>query len=282
MRLGLRVALCVALAAGTAMAQRGGGGGARGGGGGFGGGARGGGGFAGGGYRGGGGGFVGGGGGFRGGGFVGGGGYRGGYGYGGYRGGYGYGGYRGGYGYGGYGYGRGFYGNRGFYSGYYWPYYNPYWSLGFGYGYGGYGYGGYGYGPDYYYSDPYAYYPNSSYPYNSGYASYQTSPNVTVVYPPDQTVALASPARPVIREYDQYGQELRPRGGSSASASPIYLIAFNDHTIRAVSAYWVDGRTLHYVTLEHEERQAPLDTVDRTLSQALNRERQVTFSLPAQ
>jgi len=240
MRFGLQVALCVALAAGTAMAQRGGG--ARGGGGGFGGGARGGGGVVGGGARGGGG-FVGGG--FRGGGGFVGGGFRGG------------GGYRG-----------GFYGYRGFYGGY-WPAYYPYWGLGFGYGYG----------PDYYYSDPYAYYPSSSYPYNSGYASYQTSPNVTVVYPPEQAPAGYT-ARSVIREYDQYGQELRPSGGSQASRSPIYLIAFTDHTIRAVESYRVEGGTLHYVTLEHEDRQAPLDTVDRTLSQALNRERQVPFSLP--
>ena len=105
---------------------------------------------------------------------------------------------------------------------------------------------------------------------------------MTVVYPPEQAPAVVSAARPVIREYDQYGQELRPRGGSQASGSPIYLIAFNDHTIRAAASYSVEGRTLHYVTLEHEERQAPVDTVDRTLSQALNRERGVPFSLPAQ
>jgi hypothetical protein len=92
-----------------------------------------------------------------------------------------------------------------------------------------------------------------------------------------------------MREYDQYGQEIR-RGdygasagsaapSNSSSGSPVYLIAFNDHTIRAVAAYWVNGTTLHYVSLEHQERQAPMDSIDRALSEQLNRERRVQFSL---
>ena len=201
MRLGVQIALCLALAAGSAMAQRGGG--------------------------------------FRGGGFVGG------------------------------GFNRGF-GNRGFFGGGFWP---------------GWGWGGLGYGDSYDY--PFSYYP-SYYPYyangyaggsggyGGGYAGYQPSPNVTVIYPPAQP----QPVTPVIREYDQFGQEVRPSGGSSASTSPIYLIAFNDHTIRAAASYYVEGRTLHYVTLDRQELTAPLDTIDRNLSQALNRERQVPFSLP--
>jgi hypothetical protein len=142
---------------------------------------------------------------------------------------------------------------------------------------------------------PYSY---DSYPYyDSGYANYdypayQTSPNVTVVYPNQAqssgTNVYVDRANPVMREYDQYGQETHRSGsepGSSSSAvaaSPIYLIAFQDHTIRAAGSYWVDGRTLHYVTLQHEERLAPLDTVDRSLSMQLNRERRVQFTLPAQ
>ena len=51
--------------------------------------------------------------------------------------------------------------------------------------------------------------------------------------------------------------------------------------IRAAEAYWVTGATLHYVTLQHEQKQAPLDLVDRALSYRLNRERHVDFQLPA-
>jgi hypothetical protein len=252
MKLGLQVVLCLTLAGGTAMAQRGGGGGGARGGGGFGGGGmRGGGGFGGGGMRGGGG-FVGGGGGFRGGGgFVGNRGFVGNKNF--------------------------FFGNRGFFNGAFWPGWGWGWGgLGWGWGWGGLGWGGLGYAD--YYDNPYAYYGNGyAGGYGGGYAGYQTSPNVTVIYPPAQPQVVT----PVIREYDQFGQEVRPGGGgSSASTTPIYLIAFTDHTIQAVASYYVEGKTLHYVTLQFEQRTAPLETVDRNLSQALNRERGVQFSLP--
>ena len=38
---------------------------------------------------------------------------------------------------------------------------------------------------------------------------------------------------------------------------------------------------LHYITLEHEHKQAALTLVDRDLCVQLNRERRVVFSLPA-
>jgi hypothetical protein len=211
--------------------------------------------------RGGGGARGGGGGGFRGGASIGGG-YRGGGSIGG--------GYRGG-GYGGYGYGRGLYGygyGRGLY-GYGWP--------GFYWGWDPY----YGYADDpfaYNYS-PYTY----SYPsYSTGYAppvEYSPSPNVTVIYPaaPQTQPVYTGPAQPQMRTYDQYGQEVQP---PPSIGSPIYLIATKDQTIHAAAAYWVDGGTLHYVTLQHEEKRVALDSVDRGLSLQLNRERRVAFNLP--
>ncbi len=53
-----------------------------------------------------------------------------------------------------------------------------------------------------------------------------------------------------------------------------------DGTIRAVLAYWVDGTTVHYVTMDHEQKQTPLSSLDHSLSERLNRERNVTFRLP--
>ncbi len=253
MKIFLQVALCCCLAAGGAVAQRGGGG-SRGGGGGArigGGGVRAGGSFAGGGFRGGGSAFRGGYGGFRGG-------------YGGFRGGYG--GFRGGFG-----------GIRLGFGGGFWPYY--------GLGYSSYwpGYYGYGYGYDAYPSYSYPSYSDPSY---SSYPAYQPSSNVTVVYPPPAQTApnYVERANPNLRQYDEYGQEVRQpsSGNANASGSPLYLIAFRDHSIRAAAAYWVDGRTLHYVTTQHEEKQVPLDTIDRDFSVQLNRERHVPFSLPSQ
>jgi hypothetical protein len=264
MRLAIKILLCCALASGVAVARGGGGGGGGGrGGGGMGGGGMRGGGMGGGGMRGGG---MGGGG-FRGGGFVGGG-FRGGFVGNGFRGGFvgrGW-GWRGGWGWG-------------------WP---VAWGWGGGWGWGspGWGWGSpWGVGFSSYYSDP----GDSGGYYGGGYASYQTSPNVTVVYPPDPNPAAQAynypppnTGRAIIREYDQYGQEVGPATGAVNTESPIYLIAFNDHVIRAAAVYWVDGRILHYVTLEHEEKQVPLDTVDRTLSLKLNFDRRIPFQLPAQ
>src|SRR5579875_4040947 len=242
MRLGLRLVLCCMLAAGGAMA-RGGGGGARGGG-------------------------------FRGGGFVGG---R-------FRGGFGFGGFRGGT------FGRFGFNRFGFVGGF-----GPGWGWGWSpwltaWGWPLWGWGWPLWGPDYY-CDPY-YSPCGS-PYSSpyasvGYAGYQISPNVTVVYPPP-AYASASTGPAVIRQYDEYGQEIPPTQAPAANEpaasaqAPIYLIAFNGTSvIYAAMAYWVDGNMLHYVTLEHQERQAPLSTVNRALSLQLNRERRVPFQLPAQ
>jgi len=142
---------------------------------------------------------------------------------------------------------------------------------------------GFGYSPYYgYWDDPYAY---STYPsYTPGYvapADYNPSPNVTIIYPSNAQPQYSAPVQPVMRSYDQYGQETRPEASANApSASPVYLIATKDNLIRAAAAYWVDGRTLHYVTLQHEEKQVTLDSVDRGLTMQLNRERHVAIQLP--
>lgn len=189
------------------------------------------------------GGFHGGGGGFHGGGFYGGG-FRG-----------GYGSFRGGFGRGFYGFGRGFYGfGLGFYPYSYWPYY-------YDYGYPYYGYPGYGYS-----------YPYASYDY--GYSGapvvvYQSNPAPATLYESPRTV------QPETREYS-------PGPSAHSTEKPIYLIAFkNQDNIRAAEAYWVTGGTLHFITLQHEQRQAPLDSVDRALTNRLNRERHVDFHLSA-
>jgi hypothetical protein len=202
---------------------------------------------------------VGGGGGYRGGGFVGGG-YRG-----------------GGFVGRGYGYNNRFYGGRygygfrGYYGGY-WPYSYAYWPYAYGYSYP-YPYYDYGYA-----YDPYDY-PSYSYSYPISTNNYAPPQTQTVVAQP----IYVQPATPSMHEYDQYGQEIY-RGASAAPApgpggSPVYLIAFNDHVIRAAAAYWVSGNTLHYVTLDRQEHQVPIDQVDRSLSEQLNRERRVQFSL---
>ena len=243
----LHFAFCATLVAATTLpiyGQRGGGGGgSRGGGGMGGGGFRGGGGFSGGM---GGGGFRGGGGfsgGMGGGGFRGGGGFSGGMGGGGFRGGgFSGGGFRGGN----FGYGtRSGFVSRGFWGG----------------GYYGGGYLGYSnYAPTYY--DPYYYNYGPSY-----IAAPVQAPSVVVNqnYQPET-------ARPTMIQAPAEGQFYRP--------ADFYLIAFQDHTIRAALSYSVEGNEIKWVTRDHEERSAPLESVDRQFSEQINRDRRVEFRLP--
>ncbi|HEX4595334.1 MAG TPA: hypothetical protein VH157_13720 [Bryobacteraceae bacterium] len=98
----------------------------------------------------------------------------------------------------------------------------------------------------------------------------QNSPYGYAAAPPPEP---APPPAPIVRDYP-------PAPQSQKYETPLFLIAFKDGTIRAVLAYWVDGTNLHYVSMEHEQKQAPLSSVDRDLSERFNRERNVTFRLP--
>jgi hypothetical protein len=197
-------------------------------------------------------------GGFSGGGFSSGGGFRGGGGY------HGGGGFRGGFrGIGGF---RGFRGFRGFYyPGLYgYGYYNPYlWWGDTGWGYNDYGNG---------YSDSY-YAPNVDYGYGGG----SPSPSVVVIsnQTPPQPVIVESPPAPAV-----WNSGPNAASQSTKYQDQLFLLAMKDGTIRAVLAYWVDGVTVHYVTMDHEQKQTPLSSLDHSLSERLNRERNVTFRLP--
>ena len=158
------------------------------------------------------------------------------------------------------------FGNTRFFGGrYYYPSF-----YGFGFGYGGYPYYPYSYYPysydPYYYGSSYgapyydnAYYDNGYYDNNVGYAQ-QAPPTVI-----NQKIGTPSTAAP---------------SGSFYRAADYYLIAFDDHTIRSALSYSVDGDQLRYTTREHEEKTAPLSSVDVRFSEQINRDRRVEFRLP--
>ncbi|MBK9169742.1 MAG: hypothetical protein IPM24_20095 [Bryobacterales bacterium] len=90
-------------------------------------------------------------------------------------------------------------------------------------------------------------------------------------------------ARPVVREYETDGDriyEAGPRHPEPPAEEPKgFLIALTNHTIYVAFTFWVDGDTLHYVTLQGTQNMASLDLVDVDLSTRLNRERNVVFDL---
>ncbi len=183
---------------------------------------------------------------------TGGGGVRGGYG--GVRGGYG--GYRGGaglrygYGYNRYRYGAGLS---------YWP-----WLYSYPY---------YGYGYDY---DP---------GYDSGYSypSYDYDNSAPVIVYPQQPPPqyYQQPPAPVHSQIHEYPDTSTTPVVRPAGEQPIYLIALKGQdNIQAAITYWLEGNTLEYINLQHQQKHVPLDSVDRALSSQLNRERNMDLRLP--
>jgi hypothetical protein len=186
---------------------------------------------------------------------------------------------------------RGFGGfNRGFGFGFGYPFYGyPFYGYpfyGYGYGYPGYYDDGYypydsGYGSGYGYNDPYAYNSYGGYGdsgYGGGYG--------------DNGYGYPSQAPAGINQ-NQFNQNLAPPNGVSPMPpapgtstesfyrrADYYLIAFNDHTIQAALTYHVDGDQIYWTTREHEERHAPMASVDRRFTEQMNRDRRVDMRLP--
>ena len=149
--------------------------------------------------------------------------------------------------------------------------------------YGGYGLG---YASDGFYATDYP----SAGGYNPGpgYAdtASASAPPTVIINQNFQTDSV----RPQFRDYSNV--PLPPPGvvatppatapGALADDQPtIFLIAMQDRTIHPVIAYWVQGDTLNYITVEGAPNHVSLALVDRDFSKQLNAERNVPFALPA-
>jgi len=132
----------------------------------------------------------------------------------------------------------------------------------------------------YYGSDYYA--PQTLYPYDS--SAYGPVP----LAPPPQVVA--PPAPPVI--INQYFgatpgaySSAPPDASPSADVQPAvagdnyYLIAYKNHSVYTALAYWVEDKTLNYVTSGNTHNQVSLDLIDLDLTKTLNQARGVPFSI---
>ena len=147
---------------------------------------------------------------------------------------------------------------------------------------------------------PYPVYVGGGYGYGYGYND--PTPNVTFVQPMPQPAPqiiinhhyTPESARPVVRDYTQtplpetgmrtYEAPGRPpmeRKSIDDEKPTIYLVALKDGTIYPAVAYWADGNTLNYVTLQGSHNRVTFDLVDRELSLRINAERSVEFNLPA-
>ena len=71
------------------------------------------------------------------------------------------------------------------------------------------------------------------------------------------------------------------QAASTAEQQVMFLIALKDHTIFPAIAYWVEGDTLNYITVQGAKNSVSLDLVDRDFSKQINKERKVEFGLPS-
>jgi hypothetical protein len=126
--------------------------------------------------------------------------------------------------------------------------------------------------------------------YSSGYAqdySSQTQLNPQQQYAPAPPVVInqyfgpAAPAEPVTSFYQPSAG--RPSAAQDEISTPEqgrnYLLAFKDHSVYSALAYWVEDKTLHYVTPQNTHNQASLDLVDVEFTKQLNQDRAVPFSI---
>jgi hypothetical protein len=123
--------------------------------------------------------------------------------------------------------------------------------------------------------------------------SYYDAPAPAAPPAPD---AASAPQQPVIINQYFGAQQPEPEGPAPPAAAdppqtpgdPIgtpqnyYLIAYRDHAVYSALAYWVEDKTLHYVTMQNTHNQASLDLIDLDLTKSLNQARDVPFSIPGQ
>jgi len=124
--------------------------------------------------------------------------------------------------------------------------------------------------------------------YSNGYDQ-MTQPPIVIInqyFKPDT-------ANPVLHDYSNVPLPEPPRQGGNAGDSPVnsavsssdqqvmFLIAMKDHTIYPAIAYWVDGETLNYITVQGAKNSVSLDLVDRDFSKQINKERNIEFGLPS-
>jgi hypothetical protein len=122
-----------------------------------------------------------------------------------------------------------------------------------------------------------------------GMDQYYSPPPPTPI-PQQDAAAAVPPAPPVI--INQYfgvqppyqGQPQQQDASPSSDPQPVsgdtyYLIAYKNHSVYTALAYWVEDKTLNYVTAGNTHNQASLDLIDMDLTKTLNQARGVPFSI---
>jgi len=127
------------------------------------------------------------------------------------------------------------------------------------------------------YGVPYFYFPFMGYAESYPSTGYYEAPS------PSSYTELPSGVPPPSGEdfsvLPELQQPSQPVPSATPEAKPVTLLAFKDHTIVAVTDYWLEGETLYYSTSYGGQTGIPLDQLDLPFTQQLNRERNLRFVL---
>jgi hypothetical protein len=96
----------------------------------------------------------------------------------------------------------------------------------------------------------------------------------------EQATATAQLIGSITARLQSAGAKTTAEGVNSPALTPLYALAFKDHTIEAVTAYWTDGSMLHYLTRQGAHVQVRLNFLDRDLTTTLNKMKNPEFTLP--
>lgn len=137
------------------------------------------------------------------------------------------------------------------------------------------------YGSDYF--SPYS----PAYPYDGSAFAPPQAPPPQVAAPPAPPVIINQYfGGPPPGPYDQAPSQASQSSGSlsndpraAAAGDNYYLIAYKNHSVYTALAYWVEDKTLNYVTAGNTHNQASLDLIDLDLTKTLNQARGVPFSI---
>ena len=127
---------------------------------------------------------------------------------------------------------------------------------------------------------PYAYsfyVPNyfDNYGYGGDQSYAEAAPSSVQAPPPQQAYAPPLPPPPVIINQYFGGPPPQMQQQVASDAPPPvqqeqYLLAFKNHSVYEVTAYWIEDKTMHYMTAGNKHNQAALDQVDQDLTKTLN------------
>ncbi len=97
--------------------------------------------------------------------------------------------------------------------------------------------------------------------------------------PAQQTGLAAQPLQP-LPQAGPYGSVSSSTGASTQSSTTnLTLLVFKDRTIVLVKSYWLEGETVWYETADGLRTPISISQLDLTLTQQLNKERNVKFVL---